>query len=359
MKKFLLILLAALALQSSLTAMQPDQNERRVVQLNPEWRTENQVPDKVTILEFDEPITDELLLQLNPEWIALKKSLTREQKSKILAEAAFYIPGDPSIKRCLMALSICIGADPDSSKYGNSNSALWHSSFRQDYQFAKYILAKGANPNLKNTSLNCTSLAHVKNVALAELFISYGAQLSEESALKDCANEDYPAELLQFYLDKGIKIKTTMGISWTHLHDIASGPDDENQVKKTQLLLNAGLDQTIKNTWDLIALHTAAIHKRKKICTTLVNHYLEQHKRFLTLLWCLKKQFPYFYGHRDAKRLLFGQGFSDAMPKLRELLKITTRKGQTAYELLPIPELDPNTCTYEKYLKLKNTPSNL
>lgn len=359
MKKFLLILLAALALQSSLTAMQPDQNERRVVQLNPEWRTENQVPDKITILEFDEPITDESLLRLNPDWKTLINTLSREKKSTILTKAYQYPGGDAlyHVGRCLMALAVCIGADPDSTERYRNDTALYGVVFNQDYQLTKYLLEKGANPNQRG-EVFFAPLQHAQNIALAELLITNKAVLTEKTALARCHEANYPATLLEFYLNQGIEPKPDEN-GWTALHKIAyEYKEDENQVKKAHLLLNTGLSQTTKNKWDEIALHSAALHKHKKICIAFINHHLEKHGRFLTLLACLKKEFPWFYKIKDVLKLLFQQGF-DAMSQLRKLLNIKDPRGHTACDIWPIPELDPNTCTYEKYLKLKNTPPNL
>jgi len=41
------------------------------------------LPSQIEIMRPDEPITDELLLQLNPEWSYLKDALSVENKNKI------------------------------------------------------------------------------------------------------------------------------------------------------------------------------------------------------------------------------------------------------------------------------------
>ena len=123
---------------------------------------------------------------------------------------------------------------------------------------------------------------------------------------------------------------------------------------KLDLLLKAGLDLTDQDEQGRTALHHAAKVHYHHFCNLLVSQYTRQCDRFVVVLGCLKKQFPWFYyRNADMRKLLFKQGFSEAIPKLRKLLCIKNSKKQTAYDIWEIPLLNPATCSYDKYSTLK------
>jgi|GEM_PF-2428532 len=94
----------------------------------------------------------------------------------------------------------------------------------EDYNFAQEILARGADANAKITFMEpnrrntfykkyestWTPLCTVKNRRLAELLVQYGARITEISRatgktfLHQALEEGYEAELLKFYILKGI-----------------------------------------------------------------------------------------------------------------------------------------------------------
>ena len=173
--------------------------------------------------------------------------------------------------------------------------------------------------------------------------------------------EDRPVELLQFYLARGIKPApvNNSGNQTPLLHELFGMRSPEcqskDQIAKVRLLLTTDIDVMHRNWNGETALHVAAVYlqARKDLCMVLIDHYLEQHQAFLGFLWYLKNNFPNFYQVRDLRKLCFKE--LSPIRKLRDLLSIKNTNDKAAHDLSPIDELDPATCTYEKFMNLRKT----
>ena len=302
-------------------------------------------PQELTLLDLDEPITDKYLLELNPEWRLVRDDCTAETKEQIFSEVQqgilCWVLGDNNTHRTLSILMVCTGWDP------NRTAGIWnllkYSADHNDVQFAKYLLQKGAKPN--------SYLEKCRTVEMAKLFIDHGAQIPKDILYVTCASEAQ-AELLQFYLDMGYVPKPAAD-HHTPFHGLMRGR--QHQPQKARLLLQFCSDLNLisyQNLAKCTAIHNGAITREKKeVCMVLISHFVDQHQNFITLLGCLKKQYPLFYRHKDV-RFCFKE-FSP-MRKLRHLLSLKDDYERTAYQLSHYEEFNPATCTYEKFMKFRN-----
>jgi hypothetical protein len=204
------------------------------------------------------------------------------------------------------------------------------------------VLEKGSFLH-NEVGLEDASLMDVKTTQLAALLIKHGAQIPE-NMLVYCCNYKYPASLMQFYLDQGIRPNLNLSNTATlPLHHLVSGNDKENQVEKAQILLHAGLDIMYKDREGDTALHKAALARRMGYitswCEWLINPYIAQHRALIIFLGCIKKKHYNFYKYKDVRRFCFQQLAS--MKKLRTLLSATNNEGKTAFAILPHDELNP------------------
>jgi len=135
------------------------------IQLDPEWLEKKiqprnlLIPNQVRLLDYYNPITDELVASLNPEWMPLKETLSPQQKCELLDAVLHYpVRHNYSIERTLTSIAVCIGTDPNPDGENNMEcyiggslflvssrgmSALDESVIFNDYHAAKYILEKG------------------------------------------------------------------------------------------------------------------------------------------------------------------------------------------------------------------------
>ena len=322
------------------------------------------MPTHVTLLNLDEPINDDLVLALNPEWRQLKENFSDAQKQEIFFQALRYKyakekaafklwkAANWKVKRTLLAMAVCIGANPN-RKLKLASPILLEASQAQDFHLTQYLLEKGANPN-KGAAIGTVPLRLAKSIPLAELFISHGAKVPGD-ILVACCWPDYPVEMVQFYLDRHIQpVPGILSRGSLHCHKFA---ESSTQIEKVRKLLKAGTNVAIQGRIDRgTGLHEAAGQRNIVMCMAIIIHYIEQHKALLAYLKCLKNEFPYFYRNKDIRKFCFME--VSPLRQLRALLNIKNKRGETAYAILPIDELNPATCNYAKFATLGKGPQS-
>lgn len=243
------------------------------------------IPHQLSIPHDNEPITDDLLLTLNPAWGPLRTSLTQNQKNIIFNQSKYYkfLPDEwePNIayreRRCLFAIAICIGADPNTFEY---TSPFIDCLIKNDYELVAYLLSKGANPNSRMSESHEVPLVYVawcQDNKIAKLLISYGANINAV-----CSHD---------------------GRSML-IHAVKKG--------------------------------------NKELCKILVNHQKELENRMFTLLGCLKRISPsdacaqLLYRHRKELLMTHLKCYT-----MKMLLNAKDNEGNTAYSLCtPIRKLN-------------------
>jgi len=229
---------------------------------------------------------------------------------------------------------------------------------KQDYTAAKQLLESGVNPNPPKDGME--PLWHAKSIALAELLISHGATISNEILDERCMDNDFPLELIQFYLEHGAKISAqNMSLrslarepsqvipngeqyvdglyagrdTWIDTIPLFIHPSYEPKemlaarLAKAKLFLDHGLspyDQC--NRLKQTPLHRAAQEQDLNFCQMLVDYETVHQKEFLTFLCCVKLIHTKFYTQKDLLRSLW----QSLTPK--RLLQIKDAKGKMAYE---------------------------
>jgi ankyrin repeat protein len=309
-------------------------------------------PDHITLLNGDEPITDELLLELNPEWESVKES-SQETKNRTLGWALANVLHGQSAQT-LIALAICVGADPNYRTLHEKETALNHSLDESDYELTKYLLSKKADAN-QEARWGKAPLQFAKTPQIATLLLDYGAEISQK-IVETFSDPSYPAHLVEFFVAKGVRLgpnaegeSVLHQVMSYHMH-IFDADNGENRIKKLHILLNAGLDSTLQTNSGNTVLHLAAgCTKYTKICQILMNHHINFYfGTFFTLLLCLKKNPHIPYPSKDIRIMLFMQVI---IQQVRNLLNKKNNIGKTAYDVWPIEELNPETCSYEKLAK--------
>lgn len=335
--------------------------------LDAKWRDNNQyelnayLPTQITLLDYDEPISDELLAALNPKWIMLKERLSQEQKNELL-DAALNYPiseGNHDIERVLVAIAVSIGAEPNPNWESNMEcyiggklflvtpdglSALDQSVFFDDYHLVEYLLKKKANPNTLNIKQDY-AIQYATSVKTTKLLFAYGA-IARDALLNQYMFPHCPAELMELYFS----VAGPQNLFQGPLHTLLEYEENENQIQKAHLLLNAGFHSRDKDQFGYTVFHYAAGYKRPQFCNLLIAQYVQKHHEFLEILWVIKQSVPWFYQQKDIRRLCF----KDLSPirKLRSILEMKDKTGKTAYDMWPNDELNPETCSYEKFRKL-------
>jgi ankyrin repeat protein len=345
------------------------------VRLDGTW-LENQIqclkshlPDQISLLDYNDAITAELLGALNPEWIALKETLSAQQKSELLHAALNYsLPDSNAIERTLIATAACIGADPNPDPQSNMEcyiggtlflvsfrgmSALDESILFDDYQLVKYLLEKGANPNISSIKHEY-ALHHANSVEIAKLLFKFGA-IAPHDLVYRCTHPRYRAQLMEFYLDKVGPQTDFPCLLKIPLHGLMKYEESKKQIRKAHLLLNAGLDSCVQDLFGNTVFHCAAQNKWPQFCSVLVAQFVQAHHHFLEFLWLLKENFSRFYEQKDVKKLCFKN--LSPIRKLRAILEMKNKEGQTAYDVWAIEKLNPDTCSYRKFIILQQENS--
>lgn len=306
-------------------------------------------PETFLLLDIDQQITDELLLELNPSWKQLD-CWSLETKNAILRTALEQHDdaSDWKRSRSLIALSICLGAHPDEHWF--YKFPLYLAARYQDFNLAKYVLDKGAKPNLKNILHHNTALNECRTCPVAQLLIERGAHIPKD--IFDAVDATtYSLELMQFYFDQGVPLDPQQSL----LLNISSIPIGDLEIKKASLLIAKGANiatqyRPVRET----VFHNISQQKTdasKELCRLFINRYLELHQGFLTFLMHLKKECPTFYKTKGLLKFYFTEAASQ-LKNVRLLLETKSIKGKTAYDLWPIDELNPANCTYEKLCDL-------
>lgn len=136
------------------------------------------VPKQLALLNPDEPITDDLLRAHNLNWRRIEIVTEIAKKNSILADAMQDDDDELSyeVRRCIIALAVCAGANPNHTCLGDYTS-LHRVLSEGDYHLAHYLLKKGADPNLpsKEQYARKVPLAACKTTQLAQLLLDHGA----------------------------------------------------------------------------------------------------------------------------------------------------------------------------------------
>jgi len=212
-------------------------------------------------LKLDQPITDELLEELNPAWIETKDLLHQNAKNQLLQDILNITNGPDNnnwlYRRKETIRAIYFGADPELRGQLGATSLLWATTY-QDYHLAEYLLSKGANPNAKNSS-ETTPIQACKVVELAKLLIKHGAQIPR-LILNQCCEVRYPSELMQLYLDLGIhKNPEASRYLLLRLLSHSRFSYKQHQKEKVLMLIKAGIDIMERGAYGVTALHDAAL----------------------------------------------------------------------------------------------------
>lgn len=102
------------------------------------------LPAEITLLKLDEPINDELLLELNPKWKSIKETMADEHKLHTWYLIESYDSRKPtrySLTRTLAALAVYVGTNP--MKLSTCMHRIVERAMRrQDFYLVKYLLEK-------------------------------------------------------------------------------------------------------------------------------------------------------------------------------------------------------------------------
>lgn len=316
------------------------------------------VPKQLALLNPDEPITDDLLRAHNLNWRRIEIVTEIAKKNSILADAMQDDDDELSyeVRRCIIALAVCAGANPNHTCLGDYTS-LHRVLSEGDYHLAHYLLKKGADPNLpsKEQYARKVPLAACKTTQLAQLLLDHGADLPE-NILAICCRGEYPPELLSFYLGKRASIRPDHLLN-SPLHTLSSCRQKcATKTEKARILLHAGIDPAHKNIRGCTVMHLLASHHAKsaetvELCHEIIHHYTRQHAGFLMFLGFLKQNFWVLYRQKGLLKQFFSASATH-MKRLKALLEIKNYVNQTAYDIWSIEELNPKTCSYENARKL-------
>lgn len=194
---------------------------------------------------------------------------TQEFKDDILAETLWRHPG--RLEQLLCIALIEGGANPNilnSAHVNNTSYPITHicgfEIVRDDYDFAKALLDRGANPNVAvdywsqehDYGEKHTPLVRIYEPKLAKLMVQYGADVkalssrSKKTFLHLVAEEEsYSTDLLQFYIGNGVDVNAKDSCSSTPLERIVLDQqshviESEHQKlrDKVSILLGNGAD---------------------------------------------------------------------------------------------------------------------
>jgi hypothetical protein len=320
----------------------------KLVRLDPEWEPESlagKLPKEITIFDKHTTINDELLAKLNPEWQKLTHTLSRDEKNELVKRLLWYPGGDYSdyIKRCLYAQAIAIGADASTKRW--ADSSLAYGTLKDDYELAKYVLAKLPQEQKK---FEQDAVRSAKSVQMAGLLLANDVPIPA-GVVDNCVIQHRPAKLMEFYLQKGVSPNGCLN-SFTALHNCTFDKDSLTYIPS---LLSSGANISLKNFHGHTIFHQAANRDYLKFCECVVDYFLTKEKvAIISYLGCLKKNAPKFYHQTKHLHQALFRSFS-SISMLQETLEIKDRDGQTAYEIKPFGILNPANCTYPKLKQLR------
>lgn len=308
-----------------------------------------------TMIEPDQPLSDELLLGLNPKWRNGRKQCTQDLKNSFLfialnnshdLEKSTISP--ILYRRMLIALAVCIGANFDIYA---KRSALEFCIDNDDYHLANYLIEKG------HSIAKDTLLKECKTARLAQLLIKKGAIIPENILRIVAESDSFPPDLLHYYLQLGIKpLQDNYGANPLH-HLITTKPRTPAQIEKARIFINSNAVDLFEQT-NLVrhlyrdmgggdtVLHLAAELECKEICLAIVHYYLDRHRGFLQFLAFLRNS------EHEAPRSLYRtkgllkQYFSVAASYEKQLLSLLNMENchkDIAWYRFRLVELNPKT----------------
>lgn len=366
-KRNLYFLLLSISMPGYLFAMHFFSKNKNTHELKPSWgpeELENKLPRQLPLLKMGKPITDKLLAKLTSEWLALKDSLTLDEKNKILECVCWYPEKDEKkrfmIQRSLIIYLIHSGADC-SLKLQNSSRLIYLAAQKDDLHLAQYILSK-VNDEAKKQSEK--TYHYTKSIKMAKLLVQSNIPMPNNILHSYTENTAINFNLTNYYIKHGALLNTQDAACTTVLHEAVR----TKNIKRIVLLLHAGANIELgHNTiFHCLAEHlqncypgysypntTAAL----ALWHTIIDHFLEAHHAFLRFLWYLKKKFPGFYQLTDLRKLIFKP--ISPMLKLQTTIALKNRDPKTAYQLLAINILDPKNYTYDALQKLRKEVTTL
>jgi hypothetical protein len=318
------------------------------VRLDPEWEPESlrgKLPQEITIFDKYTLISDELLAKLNPEWQKLTHALSRDEKNELLNSLHWYPGGDCSdhISRCLYAQAIAIGADASTKRW--ADSSLSYATLKDDYELAKYVLAKLPQEQKK---FEQDAVRSAKSVQVAGLLLANDVPIPA-GVVENCIIQGRSVRLMRFYLQNGANPNGCLD-SFTALHRCTF---DNLSLPFVPLLLSSGADIGLKNRYGNTIFHEAANRDNREFCECVVDYFLTKEKvAIISYLGCLKKNAPKFYHEIKHLHQALFRSFSP-IAMLEEVLEVKNKAGRTAYEIKPLEILNPSNCTYPKLKQLR------
>ncbi len=213
----------------------------------------------------DASFEDNILMDIIPAALA---DASQEFKDDILADN--FMTGGNGIERLRCVALVEAGANPNILSSEHINSEEYPigriGSYRhKDYDYVSALLARGANPNIFISyrdfvpgiaSEKHTPLVKVYGLELAKLMVEYGADpktvgsASKKTCLHVAAvHEEFPADLLEFYIKHGVDVnaKDLGGVTPLEsiiLNEQRHAHESEHQKLKNKviLLLDKGAD---------------------------------------------------------------------------------------------------------------------
>jgi ankyrin repeat protein len=180
---------------------------------------------------------------LNDYW---KNISIQNQKAKDVAFTDIinlnFTDAGYSLWRYNIAAATLIGANPNiKDKCGML--ALKQAAFKQDYELCKLLLEHNADPNLSKLE---PIIFDVKTVALANLFLQYGAQTNVKhlgnNLLGVSMRESYECELIPLYKSKGVSPVDTDFFGSTALHYLAFNANNYHNLDLLKAKVDALFD---------------------------------------------------------------------------------------------------------------------
>jgi len=327
---------------------QPERHAPRLARLDPRWELESlrgKLPDEIIIFDKQTPINDELFAKLNPEWQKLSQTLTPDQKNGLLEEILWYPGGDYNyhIARCLYAQTLAICAD--ASIELPHGTMLYPAALKDDYELAKYVLAKLPQGQKK---LEEEAVRVAKSVQVAELLLAADVPMPE-NIIEACITHNRPVELMKFYLQQGANSNAWSDDFSPGLHECTF---NKRSLVFVPILLDAGADITLKNFHGHTIFHEAFNQDNPKFCECVVDYFLMKEKAVTIYLGCLKKHAPKFYNETKHLRRALVRSSSPLL-RLKKVLEMSDEDGRVAYQIQRLEILNPVNCTYGKLRELR------
>lgn len=266
------------------------------------------------------PLTDQKLLKRNG-WQLMHKHCSQETKDEMLMialegissealTARDWAGSDPLHKKRtkydlngnLIALAICIGADPNLELNTPIlyDTALNYSVRHSLHSLTRYLLDKGARKACKTILADCT------NVEIARKLILRGTPIPVH-ILNKCLEFKFRSDAEQLELIPAF----------------------------FELYLGFGA-QLIGDITNDTALHNAAHQNNEAVCKTIVFFFIEQHRSFLTFLWCLKQKYPALYCTNQRAFIKKYFGHATPLKKLTDVLTQSNRFSQRPFDIFPL-----------------------